>query len=170
MQTSPSTIAREALRQLAARRLAPTPDNYTRVYQEIASPGGRVEERTPAWGPLIHDLLQLWDGRQAGLTQARKRESLEHVLAAFAASPDGLYARLRGLIRAWHEASLAPQRSVALIDAPATVPSAASPAPVQEPLLPPLPPLADPAVGTASAPWRELLAQVLTLGVVERLG
>jgi hypothetical protein len=38
MQTSPSTIAREALRQLAARRLPPTPDNYTRVYLEIAAP------------------------------------------------------------------------------------------------------------------------------------
>jgi diguanylate cyclase len=36
--------------------------------------------------------------------------------------------------------------------------------------LPPLPPSVDPAVGTASAPWRELLAQVLTFGVVERLG
>jgi len=172
MQTSPSTIAREALRQLAARRLAPTPDNYSRVYQEIASPAGRVEERTPSWGPLIRDLVQLWDGRQAGLTQARKRESLEHVLTAFAASPDGLYARLRGLIRSWHEASLMPQRTIALVDAAPAAATATAPtsAPAPEPTLPPLPPVVDPAVGTASAPWRELLAQVLTFGVVERLG
>ena len=170
MQTSPSTIAREALRQLAARRLAPTPDNYSRIYQEIAAPGGRMDERTPSWAPLIRDLVQLWDGRQAGLTQARKRESLEHVLTAFAASPDGLYARLRGLTRSWHEASLTPQRAIALVDgAPAAVAASAA-MPVADPMLPPLPPVVDPAVGTASAPWRELLAQVLTFGVVERLG
>ncbi len=33
--TNPSEIARETLRTLAARKIAPTPDNYTRVYQEI---------------------------------------------------------------------------------------------------------------------------------------
>jgi len=32
----PTTIAREALRQLASRRVAPTPDNYRRLYDEIA--------------------------------------------------------------------------------------------------------------------------------------
>jgi diguanylate cyclase len=168
MQTSPSTIAREALRQLAARRLPPTPENYHRVYHEIAHPGGVSEEATPAWAPLIRDLILLWDGRQATLTQARKRESLEHVLTAFAASPDGLYARLRGLIRSWHEAAAAPPvRAAELVLAEGDVEAAP---PAREALLPPLPPLADPAVGTASAPWRELLAQLLTFGVVERLG
>ena len=34
--TAPSELARETLRQLAARRLAPTPDNYGRVYRELA--------------------------------------------------------------------------------------------------------------------------------------
>jgi diguanylate cyclase len=163
MQTSPSTIAREALRQLATRRLPPTPDNYSRVYHEIASPNGEQEGITPAWGPLIHDLIALWDGRQPGLTQARKRESLEHVLVAFAASTDGLYARLRGLVRSWNEAATAPR---ATANGEATAEEGSDPSPP----LPPLPPLVDPAVGTASAPWRELLAQVLTFGVVERLG
>ena len=164
MQTSPSTIAREALRQLATRKLPPTPDNYSRVYHEIASPNARHDGITPAWGPLIHELVTLWDGRQPGLTQARKRESLEHVLSAFAASTDGLYARLRGLVRSWQEAALAPR------PAPASAAEPAADAVVASPALPPLPPLVDPAVGTASAPWRELLAQVLMFGVVERLG
>jgi len=167
MQTSPSTIAREALRQLATRRLPPTPDNYSRVYHEIASPNGQpAEDITPAWGPLIHDLVTLWDGRQPGLTQARKREALEHVLVAFAASTDGLYARLRGLVRSWNEAATAPRTA----PGPAEVETPPVEAGVTTPPLPPLPPLVDPAVGTASAPWRELLAQVLTFGVVERLG
>ena len=33
--TTPSEIARETLRTLATRKIAPTPDNYSRVYQEI---------------------------------------------------------------------------------------------------------------------------------------
>lgn len=165
MQTSPSTIAREALRQLAARRLPPTPENYHRVYHEIAHPGGVENDTTPAWGPLIRELVQLWDGRQPALTQARKREALEHVVTAFGASPDGLYARLRGLIRSWHEAACAPVRTTELVAADGRDVS-----PMPGPPLPPLPPLVDPAVGTASAPWRELLAQLLTFGVVERLG
>jgi len=163
MQTSPSTIAREALRQLASRKLPPTPENFARIYHEIAAPNGvRYDSGTPSWAPLIRELVQLWDGRQPGLTQARKREALEHVLGAFAASPDGLYARLRGLARSWHEAARAPAVTAAS--------GIETPPPQPEPLLPPLPPLVDNAVGTASAPWRELLAQVLAFGVVERLG
>jgi diguanylate cyclase len=34
--TSPSEIARETLKALAARKLAPTPDNYAQAYQEIS--------------------------------------------------------------------------------------------------------------------------------------
>src|SRR5437867_5836078 len=48
MQTNPSVIAREALRQLALRRLPPTPDNYTRVYHEIASRGRKPVSPMPS--------------------------------------------------------------------------------------------------------------------------
>lgn len=34
--TNPSDIARETLKQLATRRIAPTPENYQRIYHEIA--------------------------------------------------------------------------------------------------------------------------------------
>ena len=34
--TSPTDIARETFKQLAMRRVVPTPENYRRVYQEIA--------------------------------------------------------------------------------------------------------------------------------------
>ena len=40
--SNPSEIAREALRQLALRRVAPTPDNYRKLYHEIA--GTRTED------------------------------------------------------------------------------------------------------------------------------
>jgi diguanylate cyclase len=36
MLSNPSEIARETLRQLAVRRVAPTPDNYRKLYHEIA--------------------------------------------------------------------------------------------------------------------------------------
>jgi diguanylate cyclase len=45
---NPSEVAREALRQLAQRRMAPTPDNYSRIYHEIASPGTKLGSLTAA--------------------------------------------------------------------------------------------------------------------------
>jgi diguanylate cyclase len=44
--SNPSEIAREALRQLALRRVAPTPDNYRKLYAEIA--GTRIDDDTPS--------------------------------------------------------------------------------------------------------------------------
>jgi len=42
--TNPTDIARETLRLLATRRIAPTPNNYLKLYQEIAgSPAGATE-------------------------------------------------------------------------------------------------------------------------------
>ena len=43
-QQNPADIAREAFRQLAIRRIAPTPDAYRQIYFEIA---GASEEREP---------------------------------------------------------------------------------------------------------------------------
>lgn len=43
--SNPSEIARETLRQLALRRIAPTPDNYLKLYHEIA--GTRSHEDAP---------------------------------------------------------------------------------------------------------------------------
>ncbi len=54
MAQSPSEVARETLRQLAQRRLAPTPDNYSRVYHEIASPGAKLA--TAAAGTMLREL------------------------------------------------------------------------------------------------------------------
>ena len=43
--TNPSDIARETLRLLASRRIAPTPDNYRQHYREI---GGVPDAAAPA--------------------------------------------------------------------------------------------------------------------------
>lgn len=44
--SNPSEIAREALRQLALRRVAPTPDNYRKLYSEIA--GTLIDDGAPS--------------------------------------------------------------------------------------------------------------------------
>ncbi len=158
---NPFEIARETLRLLAARRIAPTPDHYQTLYNEIAgvktvveapaSAGaafpekqlralaaalpkeapdqlrlarqleealrdgnwedykkyltGFVEDLTNiqrlTWGELISDLLRQWGARHPGLTIARKRESLEHVLTSSSANPENLYNRLQALLRSW---------------------------------------------------------------------
>ncbi|HLO62825.1 MAG TPA: diguanylate cyclase [Azonexus sp.] len=152
--TNPFEIARETLRLLAARRIAPTPDNYLTLYHEIAgskpvsasfpesqlrslaaalpksSPDqlrlarqlddavkaanwgeyqkhlvdfvdGLAESQKLAWSGLIGDLLRQWDAKHPGLTAARKRESLEHVLTSSGANPDTLFTRLQSLLKSW---------------------------------------------------------------------
>ncbi|HRP67457.1 MAG TPA: diguanylate cyclase, partial [Thauera sp.] len=47
--SNPSEIARETLRQLAMRRVAPTPDNYRKLYHEIAGSTARDEELPEAF-------------------------------------------------------------------------------------------------------------------------
>lgn len=152
----PSEIARETLRQLAMRRVPPTPDNYLTLYNEIAgikgeeafpartlkqlasrlprqSPeqlklmrtldaaiaegswdallGGLKEivERSgaeaPAWGTLIRDLMIQFESRTAGLTPAKKRESIEHILRA-SPPPELLFQRLQNVVRTWSQAPL----------------------------------------------------------------
>jgi diguanylate cyclase len=62
---------------------------------------GLVESQRLAWGELIADLLRQVEAKHNGLTTARKRESLEHVLNGSAANPDNLFKRLQNLLRAW---------------------------------------------------------------------
>lgn len=66
------------------------------------------EDDAPAWNTLIGALVRQWDGRQLGWTIARKRESLDRVLAAN--DPSTLYGRLQGLVRAWNQTPVDPER------------------------------------------------------------
>jgi diguanylate cyclase len=152
--TNPSEIARETLRRLATQRVAPTPDNYRDLYQEIsgvASDAGDADralqaiaaelarsdrvppalaqrldraagqkewgelrnlvteawrarpgaKTSPAWPVLIRNLVQQWEIRHAGLTPARKRDSLERVLSGTGSDPTLLNSRLAALIESW---------------------------------------------------------------------
>jgi diguanylate cyclase len=151
----PSEIARETLRQLAMRRIPPTPDNYLTLYNEIS--GHKTAEVFPVnalkqlaatlpassteqvrfgrlldtaisagswdalrealqevfersgdplpWGPMLKDLVAQLEARSPNLTQAKKRESLDHVLRSSAA-PDILFQRLQNIVRQWSRGSI----------------------------------------------------------------
>lgn len=86
--TTPSEIARETLKNLAARKIAPTPDNYARMYQEIggqpasttsankvlAEVAQRLTQESPKSAPIGHAMKQAmaandWARCQAELQQ-----------------------------------------------------------------------------------------------------
>ena len=69
--SNPSEIARETLKSLAARKLAPTPDNYAQAYQEISGTtpagatatnaksgpeAGKAVSRNISWSIMIRHL------------------------------------------------------------------------------------------------------------------
>ena len=157
--STPAEIARETLKQLTTRRMAPSPENYQSIYNEIAgisdSAGEDFAERefkalllalpkeTPAqqrlsrqleqslkeknsddyqktlvefitehsseselcWSDLFADFLRQWETKQSNLTPARKRESLEHVLASASKNSEIFYTRLQNLVRSWSQNS-----------------------------------------------------------------
>ena len=62
-----------------------------------------TEMQKLSWAQLIGDLIGQWDAKHIGLTTARKREALEHVLAGAGANPETLFNRLQNLMRSWGE-------------------------------------------------------------------
>lgn len=76
-------------------------DDYGKLLADFVA--GLVEIQKLGWAELINDLLRQWDAKQSGLTTARKRESLEHVLKGAGAKPEILYTRLQSLLRSWGE-------------------------------------------------------------------
>ncbi|WP_301101386.1 GGDEF domain-containing protein [Propionivibrio sp.] len=153
--SNPAEIARETLKQLMSRRMAPSPDNYQAIYNEIAGISDSTAEGFPerelkalllslpketpvqqrlsrqldlslkgknwedyrktlvefikehsaetelSWSDLLADFLRQWEAKQSNLTPARKRESLEHVLASASKNSELFYARLQSLIKSW---------------------------------------------------------------------
>lgn len=54
-----------------------------------------------SWAPLISELIQQWDAKHVGLTTARKREALEHILNTAGSNPETLFNRLQNLLKSW---------------------------------------------------------------------
>lgn len=110
--TTPSQIARDALRNLAQRRVAPTPDNYAGAYCEIS---GRHDDYAGIALPRVLEHIAAEFAQADGLVAtaarslagameqrdwAQAQASLTTMLVAGATMPDwsGL---IRGLLRQW---------------------------------------------------------------------
>ena len=76
------------------------------------------------WGELIADLLRQWESKQAGLTSAKKRDSLEHVLSSAANNNQTLFTRLLGLTKSWSQNASAPE-DMTLVEGEVTAGNAA---------------------------------------------
>ena len=70
----------------------------------------RMGAGQPNWAALIRDLLAQVEARHAGLTAAKKREALEHVLSA-SGTPEVLHNRMQSLLRNWSHAPAAEEET-----------------------------------------------------------
>jgi len=170
--------------------MAPSPDNYQSIYNEIAGVSDSASEgfaerefkalllalpkETPAqqrlsrlleqslkekngedyqktlvefitehsseselsWSELLADFLRQWEAKQSNLTPARKRESLEHVLASASKNSEIFYTRLQNLVKSWAQNStddtilfdgeIAPPAETPPVETPAAAPAPVS--------------------------------------------
>ncbi|TNC99696.1 MAG: diguanylate cyclase [Gallionellaceae bacterium] len=111
-QHTSSDTARETLKLLASRKLAPTPDNYAQVYRELSgetSPptGSNDTQLMLNWSDLIRDLLKQLETPHKGITISRKKEGVDTVLSRFGAKPDALFEKMQSLVRSWGSATSA---------------------------------------------------------------
>ncbi|MEZ5615759.1 MAG: diguanylate cyclase [Rhodocyclaceae bacterium] len=61
------------------------------------------------WSTLIGELLGQMERRHAGLTPAKKRDAVEHILKSAGADPDNLHERLYSLLRSWSKTGATPE-------------------------------------------------------------
>jgi diguanylate cyclase len=95
----------DAARRAAALREATARGDWREVKMLLLHDWARAAHASdPGWAALVRELVHGWDARTKTITQARKREMLDHVLAAFADSPEKLHARLSGVAKAWNDA------------------------------------------------------------------
>ena len=85
-----------------------------------------LEAQPLGWSELIGELLGQMERRHAGVTSARKREAVNHILESAGADPVNLHERMQSLLRSWSKANPAAE-AVALtagmppgVDTPAT--------------------------------------------------
>jgi diguanylate cyclase len=95
---NPTEVARETIRQLAARRVAPTPENYARLYAEISGEG-QANPATQVLERLAAELSRSAPASAQALAQGIKRQRWDDVLAMLQRSI-GASASVGSL--AWH--------------------------------------------------------------------
>ena len=154
--------------------------NWDQVRQTLLKLAQDPQEEPQQWPDLVRDLLRQWETRQEGLTQARKRDGLDHVLNTFGNHPAKLYPRLRALTKSWAEGKTQ-ATDQSLVDDGAVV-AASSSAPIElAPTHLPVPhksaqeiaaldPIRVRSADQEAPALRELLAQTMMYAVTQRLG
>lgn len=159
---TPAQHAKAALRRLAMERLEPTPDNYARAYAaesgQSAAPtvaavdGADAGPDGDAWASLMERALRGLERSGRGWTTARKKDSLQRVLAGSRSDARRLHQRLTQLVASWDGA---PEDAPALDAASEPAPLAPASGPDSQATAPvPLATLAaaiDPAAAHAAA-------------------
>jgi diguanylate cyclase len=117
-----------------------------------------------AWSTLIRELVQQFDTHHVGLTPAKKKETVEHVLSA-SGTPELLFSRLQSAVRSWSHTPVGegPDLVSGVIPGPTT----ATPAPVPR-SIPAAPTRSEAASRGGFAELQDLIAQLLdnTLSIV----
>ncbi|GHU32666.1 hypothetical protein FACS189497_14350 [Betaproteobacteria bacterium] len=93
-----------ALRHAQALDTAIASGQWPNVRQAIVDLCPPPESGEKPWNTLILDLITQFERLHEGLTQARKREALNHVLGVIS-DADHLYTRLVALVKSWTQAS-----------------------------------------------------------------
>ncbi|MGE5523028.1 MAG: diguanylate cyclase [Rhodospirillaceae bacterium] len=106
---TPAEIAREALRQLATRRVPPTPDNYRTFYKQIAGTSDEPEAQAPHADdqPAPPQAQAAAAGSSDAAAQAELQQLLAHVLESLRATA----ARDTGLADDLNDAARAARRA-----------------------------------------------------------
>ncbi|MGE5467363.1 MAG: GGDEF domain-containing protein, partial [Ignavibacteria bacterium] len=102
----PHTTPEQArfVRQLEAAAGEKNWDGFRTALADIFA---RLGAEPPNWAALMRELLLQVETRHAGMTAAKKREALDHVLAA-SSTPEVLYNRMHSLLRTWSHTPAAP--------------------------------------------------------------
>lgn len=109
------------------------------------------------WAGLIGELLAQIERRHSGLTPAKKREAVSHILESAGADPDNLHERMRSLLRSWSKSGPGTEPSALtgeVVPAPEATTSGREPGAALQPAT-----LAEPRL--PSDELRELIAQLV---------
>lgn len=99
---TPAHLCKAALRRLTLERLEPTPENYARAYRaERGSPEPAEAGGGEAWAQLIERTVRGLERGHRQWTAARKKESLQRVLAGSRSDAGRLQQRLSQLVSSW---------------------------------------------------------------------
>jgi diguanylate cyclase len=78
--------------------------NWEAIRSSLSEFITKTASEPPNWAALIRELLTQLEKRHTGLTAAKKRESLEHVLKS--GSADLLFSRMQSVVRSWGQTSI----------------------------------------------------------------